>query len=104
MLRAALLLLLLTLLASWPQWSLPEWHGTEGRRLQVALEMVRGGDWLVPTLGGQPTWAKPPLHYWLLGGLGEVLGHGTWAMRLPSVLSLFAAAALAMELLRRWFG
>jgi len=100
----ACILLLLTLLACLPQWCLPGWHGTEGRRVQIALEMMQNGDWLVPTLGGQPTWAKPPLHYWLLGSLSQWFGANTWAMRLPSVLGLFAAAWLAMELLRRQFG
>jgi 4-amino-4-deoxy-L-arabinose transferase-like glycosyltransferase len=103
-LARALILLCLCLLACWPQWCLPELHGTEGRRIQIALEMAQRGDWLVPTLGGQPTWAKPPLHYWLLGGLSEWFGASTWVMRLPSVVGLWAAALLAMELLRRWFG
>jgi hypothetical protein len=98
------LLLCLTVVALLPAWSIPEWHGTEGRRLQIALEMVRSGDWLVPTIGGQPTWAKPPLHYWMLGACAETLGSGAWSVRLPSVLMIFAAALCAMELLRAWFG
>jgi hypothetical protein len=100
----ALLLLLLTLIACWPQWGLADWHGTEGRRMQIALEMAGSGDWLVPTLGGLPTWAKPPLHYWLLGGLSQWFGASVWVARLPAVLSLWAAAWLALELLQRWFG
>ncbi len=104
MFARALILLVLTLLACLPQWSLADWHGTEGRRLQIALEMLRSGDWMVPTLGGHPTWAKPPLHYWLLAAFSDWWGTTTWVMRLPSVLSLFAAATMAMELLRRWFG
>lgn len=102
----ALLLLITTVLACLPQWSLPDWHGTEGRRVQIALEMVRAGDWMVPTLGGQPTWAKPPLHYWTLGGLIQWFdpnGENLWLLRAPAVLALFAASWLAMELMRRWF-
>lgn len=104
MLVRALILLCFTLLACWPQWCLPDWHGTEGRRIQIALEMAQSGDWMVPTLGGMPTWAKPPLHYWLLGVGSEWFGTNPWSMRLPAVLGLFAAACMAMELLRRWFG
>ncbi len=104
MLLRALILLLVTVLGCWPAWNLPELDGTEGRRVQIALEMLRNGDLLVPTLGGEPTWAKPPLHYWLLAGCQQWLGGGVLAMRLPSVLGLWLAALLAGELLRRWFG
>jgi 4-amino-4-deoxy-L-arabinose transferase-like glycosyltransferase len=100
----ALILLVVTLVGCWPAWSKPGWDGTEGRRVQIAIEMANSGDWLVPTLGGQPTWAKPPLHYWLLGGLVRCFGESFVLLRLPSVLAAFAAALLAGELLRRWFG
>ncbi|MEO6593592.1 MAG: glycosyltransferase family 39 protein, partial [Planctomycetota bacterium] len=104
MLRRALILLLLTWLGCWPIWCMPGWDGTEGRRVQIALEMLQRGDWMVPTLGGQPTWAKPPLHYWLLATCARWFGEGQIALRLPAVLSVFGAAWAAMELLRRWFG
>lgn len=101
MLSRALLLLLVTLVACWPTWSLPDLDGTEGRRVQIALEMLRSGDWWVPSLGGEPTWAKPPLHYWLLAACHQLFGGSVWSMRLPSVLGAFAVAWLAGELLRR---
>lgn len=104
MLVRALILLVVTLVGCWPTWSMPGWEGTEGRRVQIAIEMANSGDWLVPTLGGQPTWAKPPLHYWLLGALVRWFGESFVVMRLPSVLAAFAAALLAGELLRRCFG
>lgn len=100
----ALLLLCITIVGALPAWLLPGWEGTEGRRVQIAMEMVRSGDWMVPTLGGQPTWAKPPLHYWQLGTMIEWFGAQPWATRLPAVLATFVAALLAMELLRPWFG
>ncbi len=100
----ALVLLALTLFACWPQWSQAELDGTESRRVQIAQEMARSGDWLVPRLGGEPTYAKPPLHYWLLAASERVFGANPVAWRLPSVLAAFAAAFLAGELLRRWFG
>ncbi|MGB3969378.1 MAG: glycosyltransferase family 39 protein, partial [Planctomycetota bacterium] len=103
MLLRALLLLLLTAFAAWPVWTLPDLDGTEGRRVQIALEMAQG-DWLVPTLGRVPTWAKPPLHYWLLGLANQWFGSGVLALRLPGVLAAFVAAFVAGELLRRSFG
>jgi 4-amino-4-deoxy-L-arabinose transferase-like glycosyltransferase len=103
-LARALLLLCVTVVGLLPAWSMPELQGTEGRRLQIALEMVQSGDWMIPTIGGQPTWAKPPLHYWLLATCAELFGSGTWSVRLPSVLMAFLAAFCAMELLRPWFG
>ncbi|HEX6809979.1 MAG TPA: glycosyltransferase family 39 protein [Planctomycetota bacterium] len=100
----ALILLVVTLVGCWPTWRLPDWDGTEGRRVQIATEMANSGDWLVPTLGGQPTWAKPPLHYWILGALVRCFGESFVLLRLPSVLAACAAALLAGELLRRYFG
>ena len=104
MLFRAILLVLLVFLGCLPQWSIPDWQGTEGRRIQIALEMARSGDWLVPTLGGEPTWAKPPLHYWLLGGMSELFGDSVWSLRFPAVFSVAAASLLALVLMRRWFG
>lgn len=104
MLTRALVLLLLTAIACLPVWMLPELDGTEGRRVQIAVEMVERGDWLVPTLGHEPTWAKPPLHYWLLATILQCLGDHPMLLRLPSVLGAWFAAWLAGELLRRWFG
>lgn len=104
MLSRALVLLLLTLVACLPTWMLPELDGTEGRRVQIAVEMVASGDWLVPTLGHEPTWAKPPLHYWLLAACLQWCGDHPMLLRLPAVLSAAFAAWLCGELLRRWFG
>lgn len=104
MLWRALILSVVTVVGLLPSWGSPEWQGTEGRRVQIALEMVRSGDWMVPLIGGQPTWAKPPLHYWALGACAKLFGEGVWSMRLPAVVFVFTSALLAMELLRRWFG
>jgi 4-amino-4-deoxy-L-arabinose transferase-like glycosyltransferase len=99
-----LVLLLVTMVVAWPTWSLPDWDGTEGRRVQIALEMVERGDWLVPTLGHEPTLAKPPLHYWQLAALLHWFGGDRLWLRLSGVLAAAAAAWLCGELLRRWFG
>src|SRR5215471_7422555 len=36
----------------------------EPRYAQVAREMLDRGDWVTPTLQGQPWLEKPPLYYW----------------------------------------
>lgn len=102
--RPALLLLLLTLALCLPQAGMPDWSGTEGRRVQIALEMLRSGDWMVPTIGGEPTLAKPPLHYWMVAASAAVFGEGHLALRLPAVVAVWLLAVLGFALQRRQFG
>ena len=104
MLIRALVLLLATLIVLLPTWLRSDWDGTEGRRVQIALEMLRGDNWMIPMLGGEPTWAKPPLHYWLLMLCTKCFGLNYMALRLPAVLAAFASALVAGELLRSRFG
>ena len=104
MLMRALILLAATLLALLPTWLQGDWSGTEGRRVQIALEMLRGDNWMIPMLGGEPTWAKPPLHYWLLMLLAKCFGDDFMLLRLPAVLGVFMSSLVAGEILRRWFG
>src|SRR5581483_11781579 len=42
--------------------------GPENLVLATAMEMHRGGPWLVPTLQGEPRIAKPPLAAWITAG------------------------------------
>ncbi len=60
----------------------------EGRYVQVAKEILAEGNWLVPTLHGEPYDEKPPLPFWLMAaGLTLTGGEPTaWGARLPSVL------------------
>jgi 4-amino-4-deoxy-L-arabinose transferase-like glycosyltransferase len=65
---------------------------------QGAREMLAGGDWLVPTLGGVPWLEKPPLLHWLVAGMGLVFGGiDEWVARLPSAV---AAGLLALGVAR----
>jgi len=100
----SLLLLAAAVLVLLPTWLRPDWDGTEGRRVQIALEMLRADSWMIPLLGGEPTWAKPPLHYWLIMLCHEWFGSGYLALRLPGLLAAWSSAVVAGELLRRWFG
>jgi len=101
--RAALGLLLLAFVASAPQLLLRDWRGTEARRVQIAREMCERGDYLVPTLGGEPTFTKPPFYYWILAGL-QRLDRDFVLMRVPSVLGFWLLALLAFSSVRRHYG
>ncbi len=70
----------------------------EGRYAQIASEMARSGDWLVPTLFGLPYLEKPPLLYWLTAASFEVFGRGELAARLVPAI----AGALGV-LVSGWF-
>jgi 4-amino-4-deoxy-L-arabinose transferase-like glycosyltransferase len=59
----------------------------EPRYTRVAVEMHRTGEWVTPTLQGEPWLEKPPLFYWLAGGAFSVLGETEAAARVPSVLA-----------------
>ncbi|HEB53982.1 MAG TPA: hypothetical protein ENI87_12075 [bacterium] len=100
----AIVLLLATVVVTWPQWLRADWDGTEGRRVQIALEMLRHDSWMVPLLYGEPTWAKPPFYYWLLMLCAKWFGTGFVSLRLPSILAVFLPAWVGGELLRRPFG
>ena len=77
----------------------------EGQRLLVARDMQAAGQWLVPTVHGQPYLAKPPMIYWaqlaLAGAMGQRVGFGTSASssRLAGLLGVLATYAAASELL-----
>lgn len=101
--RAALLLFVAAAAAMLPQALTQDWLGTEGRRVQIASEMLQTGGWAVPTLFFEPTFAKPPLHYWILAGFDSWLGGSHLALRLPSMLAVWLIATLAFSLQRRVF-
>ena len=101
--RAALALLLVAFAALGPQLFLPEWRGTEARRVEIAREMVASGDWMVPTLGGEPTLAKPPLYYWMLAAVQQ-FDDSQLAMRLPSLLGFWLLALMCFVALRKPYG
>jgi 4-amino-4-deoxy-L-arabinose transferase-like glycosyltransferase len=64
----------------------------EGRYVGVAWEMLRSGDWLVPTLDGLPYFQKPPLFYWITAAGLQVLGRHEIAARLAPLLGAMLAA------------
>jgi 4-amino-4-deoxy-L-arabinose transferase-like glycosyltransferase len=72
---------------------------TEGRYAESALEMVRGGQYLEPTLAGRPHWTKPPVAYWTIAAGIGLLGPNGWGARLGSAV-FFLLAVLVVS----WIG
>ena len=72
-----------------------EIKGEEGRRILPAVTMLETGDYLVPQVGSEPYFRKPPLVNWLVAASFKLTGvRNEWTARLPSVLSvLFVALA-----------
>ncbi len=85
-------------------WFRPLMNPDEGRYADVAYEMLRSGDWLVPRLDGMPFFHKPPLFYWISAAAMSVFGPCEFAARLPSLLGATGAAVALWAFLRRWSG
>lgn len=78
---------------------------TEPHRAMTAHEMNSTGEWVVPTLFGQPYLRKPPLHYWVLAAAEQITGsHAEWVYRAPSAASIALLGGLIAYLSGRWFG
>ncbi len=60
----------------------------EGRYAQIPREMLERGEWIVPTLQGEPYLDKPPLFYWLVMLSYSVLGFSDGAARLIPALAM----------------
>lgn len=58
----------------------------EGSNAEAAREMVESGDWVTPTLNGEPRFAKPAFIYWLMGSAYRLFGVSEFTARLPSAI------------------
>jgi 4-amino-4-deoxy-L-arabinose transferase-like glycosyltransferase len=66
--KSALLLFLLAALLHLPMLGRAELDSEEGRRALPAREMLASGDFVLPTIWGEPYLAKPPGMYWAIAG------------------------------------
>jgi 4-amino-4-deoxy-L-arabinose transferase-like glycosyltransferase len=99
--------LLLPALFAWlaaTAWLRPLALPDEGRYVGVAWEMLRSGNWLVPTLDTLPYFHKPPLFYWLTATSLALFGINDWAARLPSLLAATGSAFALYLFARRFVG
>lgn len=76
----------------------------EPRYARVAVEMKRAGEWVTPTLQGEPWLEKPPLYYWMAGLAYRALGETETAARLPAVLAALLATGATALVGARLFG
>ncbi len=79
------------------------WDEDEAEYTRCAREMMARGDWVVPTLNGEPWLEKPVLVYWMMIGSFHVFGPTEFAARFPSALLAVGTSLLTYHLGRRLF-
>src|SRR4051794_10229936 len=63
-------------------------RGEEGGRILPEMAMLDSGNYLVPQVGADIYFSKPPLVNWLVGGSFKLFGiRNEWTARAPSVLA-----------------
>src|SRR2546430_201610 len=99
------LLLLLTAVAlGWNLSGYPLLDPDEGRNAEVAREMARSNQYLVPHLDGLPYLDKPIVYFAASAALMEVLGPTESAARLPAYVATLATIGLLVWFARRRWG
>lgn len=79
--------------------------GEEGRRILPAIRMLETGNYVVPQVGSNPYYRKPPLVNWLVAGSFKFFGvRNEWTARLPSALSVLAVAIAFVTVARASLG
>ncbi len=82
-----------------------EIKGEEGRRILPAVTMLETGNFLVPQVGSEPYYRKPPLVNWLVAASFKLTGlRQEWTARLPSVLCILAVALAFITIARGALG
>lgn len=82
-----------------------EIRGEEGRRILPAVTMLQTGNFLVPYVGSEPYFRKPPLVNWLVAAAFSIAHlRNEWVARLPSALAVLAVALSFVLIARRALG
>jgi len=82
-----------------------ELYRNESLRAIIAAEFLRTGNWIVPTLYGEPLFTKPPGMYAAIALASWPLGRVTeWTARLPSALAATITVFLVYAYFRRQLG
>jgi len=103
--RAFPLVLLIWAAIFLPRLGSLEIKSEEGRRILPAVTMLDTGNYLVPQVGSEPYFRKPPLVNWLVAGSFRLFGErNEWTARLPSVLCVLAVALAFVGIARRNLG
>jgi len=79
--------------------------GEEGRRILPAIEMLQNGNYIVPEVGGNPYFRKPPLVNWLVAASFRIFGvRNEWTARMPSAVVVLAVALAFVTVARASLG
>src|SRR2546429_9734728 len=79
--------------------------GEEGRRILPAVRMLETGNYIVPQIGSNPYFRKPPLVNWLVAASFKVFGvRNEWTARLPSAIAVLAVAIAFVTVARASLG
>jgi 4-amino-4-deoxy-L-arabinose transferase-like glycosyltransferase len=76
----------------------------EARFARTSVEMMRSGDYVVPTFEGEPRLVKPPLLHWVQASLFRLGGPSEMLSRLPAAASTFMSLLLVAWIGWRRFG
>ena len=77
------------------------WPADEPRFALIAKDMVEGGNWLIPRVGGVLYPDKPPLYFWAVAALLSITGSLRVAFLLPSFFAGMGVLWLVTDLARR---
>jgi 4-amino-4-deoxy-L-arabinose transferase-like glycosyltransferase len=79
--------------------------GEEGRRILPAIGMLKTGNYVVPEVGGNPYFRKPPFVNWLVAASFRIFGvRNEWTARLPSAVAVLAVAIAFVTVARSSLG
>src|SRR5437868_8475969 len=82
-----------------------EIKGEEGRRILPAITMLQSGNFLVPYVGSEAYFHKPPLVNWLVAASFKMTGlRNEWSARLPSSVAILAVAIAFVIVANRSLG
>lgn len=70
----------------------------EARYAQAVREMVASGNWLIPTVGGDPRLQKPAFTYWVIAVFFRIFGASGFSARLPTAIAALASALVIARL------
>jgi 4-amino-4-deoxy-L-arabinose transferase-like glycosyltransferase len=104
-LRAVLVVLLVWAVIYLPALGSIAIKGEEGRRILPAIGMLKTGNYVVPEVGGNPYFRKPPLVNWLVAASFRIFGvRNEWTARLPSAVAVLAVAIAFVTVARASLG
>lgn len=75
------------------------WDPDEGRYTNVALEMIRSGDYFTPHRHHETMHVtKPPVTYWAIAASAKTFGNNEWAFRTPMALAFILTVFIVFQL------